>query len=226
MRYYPIQLDVQGRRCLVVGGGGVGTRKVDTLLSCGARVTVVSLKVTDGLRRLSACGAIRLWERAYAASDLEGIFLVNGATDDEELNRRVSADAAALNILCNIADRPEKCNFILPAVVQRGDLVLTVSTSGKSPALAKKLRHELERQFGEEYAVLLKLMGAIRKRLLAEAHAPEAHKPFFEKIVHSDILTWIRDGRLQEVNRLLTEILGEGWSAEDLLSKKDFYSGK
>jgi precorrin-2 dehydrogenase/sirohydrochlorin ferrochelatase len=87
--------------------------------------------------------------------------------------------------------------------------------------MAKKLRHELERQFGEEYAVLLKLMGAIRKRLLAEAHAPEAHKPFFEKIVHSDILTWIRDGRMQEMNRLLAEILGAGWSAEDLLSKED-----
>lgn len=221
MRYYPVQLDVHGRRCLVVGGGGVGTRKVDTLLSCGARVTVVSPEVTDGLRRLSACGTITLWERAYAASDLEGIFLVIGATDDEDLNRRISADAGQLNLLCNIADRPEKCNFILPAIVQRGDLVLTVSTSGQSPAMAKKLRRELERQFGEEYAVLLKLMGAIRKRLLAEAHAPEAHKPIFEKIVHSDILTWIRDGRMQEVNRLLAEILGEGWSADDLLSKED-----
>jgi precorrin-2 dehydrogenase/sirohydrochlorin ferrochelatase len=221
MRYYPIQLDIRDRRCLVVGGGGVGTRKVDTLLSCGARVTVVSPEVTDGLRRLSDCGAITLWERAYTAADLEGIFLVIGATDDEDLNRRISADAGQLNILCNIADRPEKCNFILPAIVQRGDLVLTVSTSGKSPALAKKLRHELERQFGGEYAVLLKLMGAIRKRLLAEAHAPEAHKPIFEKIVHSDILPWIRDGRMQEVNRLLAEILGEGWRAEELLSKMD-----
>lgn len=225
MRYYPIQLDVRGRRCLVVGGGGVGTRKVETLLACGARVTVVSPEVTDGLRRLSAGGAIRLWERAYAASDLEGVFLVIGATDDEELNRRISSDAAALNILCNIADRPEKCNFILPAIVRRGDLVLTVSTSGRSPALAKKLRRELERQFGEEYAMLLKLMGAIRKRLLAEAHAPEAHKPLFEKIVHSDILAWIRDGRMQEVNRLLAEVLGEGWSAEELLAQEDSCSG-
>jgi precorrin-2 dehydrogenase/sirohydrochlorin ferrochelatase len=225
MRYYPIQLDVKGRRCLVVGGGGVGTRKVDTLLSCGAQVTVVSREVTDGLRRLSAEGLIRLWERFYAASDLEGVFLVIGATDDEDLNFRISGDAAALNILCNIADRPEKCNFILPAIVQRGDLVLTVSTSGKSPALAKKLRRELEHQFGDEYAVLLRLMGAIRKRLLAEAHAPEAHKPIFEKIVHSDILRWIRDGRMQEANRLLAEILGDGWCAENLLSEEDDGSG-
>jgi precorrin-2 dehydrogenase/sirohydrochlorin ferrochelatase len=219
MRYYPVQLDIRGRRCLVVGGGAVATRKVGGLLSCGARVTVVSPQATEDLRRLGACGSITLWERAYAAADLAGMFLVIGATDDEDLNRKVSSDAEQLNILCNIADRPEKCSFILPAVVQRGDLVITLSTSGKSPALAKKLRHTLEAQFGEEYAVLLNLMGAIRRRLLAQEHAPEAHKPIFEKIIHSDILTWIRDGRMQDVNDLLKEVLGEGWRAEELLSE-------
>lgn len=221
MRYYPVQLDIRGRRCLVVGGGAVGTRKADGLLSCGARVTVVSPQFTEGLRRLGANGAITLWEREYAAADLADVFLVIGATDDEDLNRRVSADAEQLNILCNIADRPEKCNFILPAVIQRGDLVVTVSSSGKSPALAKKLRHELEGQFGEEYAVLLDLMGAIRKRLLAQEHAPEAHKSIFENIIHSDILTWIRDGRMHKVDRLLKEVLGEGWRAEELLAKRN-----
>jgi precorrin-2 dehydrogenase/sirohydrochlorin ferrochelatase len=221
MRYYPVQLDIRGRQCLVVGGGGVGTRKIETLLSCGARVTLVSLEVSDKLRRLSNRGDITLRERAYTASDLEGVFLVIGATDDEDLNRRISTDAAAFNVLCNIADRPEKCNFILPAIVQQGDLVLTVSTSGKSPALAKKLRTELERQFGEEYALLLKLMGAIRRRLLAKAHAPEAHKPIFEKIVHSDILSWIREGRMAEINRLLAEILDGSWRAEDLIAEED-----
>jgi len=221
MRYYPVQLDIRGRRCLVVGGGAVGTRKVDGLLSCGARVTVVSPQVTEDLRRLGARGAITLREREYAAGDLAGMVLVIGATDDEDLNRRVSADAERLNILCNIADRPEKCNFILPAVIQRGDLVVTVSTSGKSPALAKKLRRALEMQLGEEYAVLLNLLGAIRKRLLTQEHAPEAHKAIFEKIIHSDILAWIRDGRMQEVNRLLADVLGEGWRAEELLVKGD-----
>lgn len=221
MRYYPVQLDIRGRRCLVVGGGAVGTRKVDGLLSCGARVTVVSPQVTQDLRRLEAGGAITLWEREYATGDLAGMVLVVGATDDEDLNRRVSADAAQLKILCNIADRPEKCSFILPAVIQRGDLVITVSTSGKSPALAKKLRQALELQFGEEYAVLLDLLGGIRKRLLAQEHAPEAHKSIFERIIHSDILTLIRGGRMQEVNRLLTDVLGEGWRAEELLVRED-----
>jgi precorrin-2 dehydrogenase/sirohydrochlorin ferrochelatase len=221
MRYFPIQLDIRGRRCLVVGGGEVGTRKVKSLLACGARVSLVSPAVTDGLRELAARGAITLLEREYAADDLQGMFLVIGATDDERLNGRIRADAERLQILCNIADRPEQCNFILPAVVQRGDLVITVSTSGKSPALAKKLRQELQSQFGDEYAVLLDLMGAIRKRLLAEAHAPEEHKSLFERIVHSEILTWIRERRLQDIDGLLAAVLGDGWRAEDLLTQTD-----
>jgi precorrin-2 dehydrogenase/sirohydrochlorin ferrochelatase len=221
MRYYPIQLDIRGRNCLVVGGGWVGTRKVETLLCCDAQVRLVSPAVTEKLRRLSERGDIAWRKKEYAASDLESVFLVIGATNDEDLNRRISADAAAFNLLCNIADRPEKCNFILPAIVQRGDLVLTVSTSGKSPALAKKLRSDLEKQFGEEYAWMLKLMGAIRRRLLAQAHAPEAHKPIFEKIVHSEILVWIREGRMAEINRLLADLLGDGWRVEHLIADSD-----
>lgn len=219
MTYFPIQLDIRGRRCLVVGGGGVGTRKAQSLLACGGAVTVVSPAVTEELQRLAARGDLALRMREYDGADLEGAFLVIGATDDETLNRRVSADAERRGILCNIADRPEKCNFILPAVVRRGDLVLTVSTSGRSPALAKKLRRSLQAQFGEEYAVLLDLMGAIRRRLLAEAHAPEEHKPVFERLVHSDILTWIREGRRHEIDRLLAEVLGDGWRTDDLLAK-------
>jgi precorrin-2 dehydrogenase/sirohydrochlorin ferrochelatase len=221
MRYYPIQLDIRGRSCLVVGGGGVGTRKVKSLLACGAQVTVVSPAVTDGLRGLAARGDITLLEREYASGDLQGMFLVIGATDDDGLNRRVSADCERLRILCNISDRPEICNFILPAVVRRGDLVIAVSTSGKSPAVGNRLRQSLQSQFGEEYAVMLDLLGAIRERLLAEAHAPEEHKPIFERIVHSDILTWIRERRLQDIDHLLATVLGDGWRTEDLLSNTD-----
>jgi precorrin-2 dehydrogenase/sirohydrochlorin ferrochelatase len=217
MRYYPVQLDIRGRSCLVVGGGAVGTRKVAGLLDCGARVAVVSPEATDTLRRLAAEGRIALELRDYRPGDLGGVFLVIGATDDEALNRRLSADAGTAGILCNIADRPEACNFILPAVVKRGDLVLTVSTSGKSPALAKKLRMDLERQFGGEYGRLLELMGALRRRLLAEAHAPEAHKPLFEAIVQSDILALIRENRTEDIDRLLERTLGEGYRFDELM---------
>ncbi len=221
MRYYPIHLDIRGRSCLVVGGGGVGTRKANTLLSCGARVTVVSPQATEELRRMASGGLITLRERQYICTDLDDAFLVIGATDDEDLNRRISTDAERRNILCNIADRPEKCNFILPSIVQRGDLVITISTSGKSPALAKKLRQGLEAQFGAEYALLLEMLGAVRKRLLAQDHAPEAHKPIFEMLVNSDILNWIRQQRMEEINRLLAAVLGKGWRAEDLMPKAD-----
>lgn len=220
MRYFPIQLDIRGRPCLVVGGGRVGTRKAKSLLACGGRVTVVSPTVTDELHGLAAVGDLILRQRDYDQLDLQGMFLVMGATDDEKLNRRIRSDAERRKILCNIADRPELCDFILPAVVQRGDLVLTVSTSGRSPALAKKLRKDLQMQFGDEYKLFLDLMGAVRQRLLAEAHAPEEHKPIFERLVHSDILTWIRQGRRSDVDRLLVEILGEGWRVDELLAKK------
>ena len=217
MRYYPVHLDIQNRNCLVVGGGSVGTRKVKTLLDCGARVTVISLGVSQQLRELAASGDIILAERSYQSEDLNAVFLVIGATDDEKLNQQISSDADRLNTLCNIADRPEVCNFILPSIVHRDDLVITISTSGKSPALAKKLRQALENQFGEEYGTLLQLMGAIRKKLLQQAHEPEVHKPLFEQLINSDLIVMIQAGKTEEINTLLFDILGEGYNFEELM---------
>ena len=220
MKYYPVHLDINNRNCLVVGGGGVGTRKVRTLLACGARVTVVSLEASRQLNDLATSGEIKLEERSYQSNDLSGMFLVIGATNDEELNRQISGDADRLNTLCNIADRPEVCNFILPSIVHRDDLVITISTSGKSPALAKKLRKALENQFGEEYGQLLRLMGAIRKKLLRQAHEPEAHKPLFEQLLNSDLLGMLQENKIDDINALLFDILGEGFKFEELIQEK------
>jgi len=217
MRYYPINLDIQNRNCLVVGGGGVGTRKVITLLNCGANVTVVSPELSEQLRKLEGSAGLILQHRTYQFGDLEGMFLVIGATDDETLNRQISRDAEQRNMLCNIADRPAICNFILPSIVQRDDLVITISTSGRSPALAKKLRKALEARFGEEYGVLLRLMGAVRKKLLSQSHAPEAHKPIFERLINSDLTALIKEGKTAEINSLLFDILGEGYRFEELI---------
>ncbi len=217
MRYYPAYLDIQNRNCLVVGGGTVGTRKVATLLDCGANVTVISPIASQKLQDFATSGRMKLKQRPYETSDLDGMFLVIGATDDEGLNRQISRDADHLNTLCNIADRPEICNFILPSIVQRDDLVIAISTSGKSPALAKKLRKTLECQFGEEYGVLLNLMGAIRKKLLSQSHQPEAHKHLFEQLIAADLIAMIQKGKTAEIDALLIEVLGEGYNFKELM---------
>jgi precorrin-2 dehydrogenase/sirohydrochlorin ferrochelatase len=216
MRYYPAFLDVNARQCLVVGGGTVGTRKVRTLLECGARVTVISAEFSPVLQDLAARGLVTLKSDPYRSRDLEGMFLVIGATDDESLNQRVSEDAARRNMLCNIADRPKACSFILPAIVKRGDLVIAVSTSGKSPAFARYLRQRLETEFGPEYARFLELMGAVRRKLLAAAHAPEAHKPLFEALIDRGLVELIREGDEKKIDSLLREILGPDFSLDAL----------
>ena len=217
MRYYPIYLDVKDRKCLVVGGGAVGTRKVETLLECGAKVTVVSIDASEKLKKLSNSGLIRLKERAFQTDDLESVFLVVVATDDEDLNIKVHTAAERRRVLCNIADRPEACNFILPSIVSRGDLTIAISTSGKSPAFAKKLRKQLEAQFGDEYAEFLNLMGAIRKKLLSNDHEPEAHKHLFERLIETDLVQMLKNADTDAINTLLLEVLGDGYDFETLI---------
>jgi precorrin-2 dehydrogenase/sirohydrochlorin ferrochelatase len=217
MRYYPVNLDIKGRQCLVVGGGRVGSRKVDTLVQCGAVVTVVSAEVSPTVKQLADEKAILLKQRAYRASDVEGMFLVIGATDNETLNRQINADAERLNLLCNIADRPEICNFILPAIVRRGSFVMAISTAGKSPAFAKHVRKRLETQFGPEYGVVLELMGAIRSKLLAGAHEPEVHKPLFEQLIDGDLVALIKDQQIDRIDQLLERVLGPGYQYHQLM---------
>jgi len=221
IRDYPVYLDIMNRKCLVVGGGSVSTRKVMTLLECGAVVTVVSPVVGPELLELAEAGFIRWEKRTYRSSDLDGMFLVIGATDQKEVNHRIFADSEPLNKLCNIADRPEDCNFILPSVVRRGDLVIAVSTSGKSPAFAKHLRKDLENRFGEEYAEFLRLMGAIRKKLLSEGHEPEAHRHLFERLINEGLLERIRKGDRKAANRLLREIFGEQYRYDELMKTRE-----
>ncbi len=218
MRYYPICLDIRGRRCLVVGGGQVGTRKVATLLACGAQVTVVSPQVTDTITALADEGRIVWQARSYQSGDMTDAFLVIGATDDEALNRRIHADAEATGRLCNIADQPRLCNFILPSIVQQGDFMLAISTAGKSPAFAKHMRRQLQDQFGPEYGTMLDLMGAVRNRLLAQAHEPEAHKQLFNRLIDGGLLALIRMDDRQQIDRLLNTVLGKGYTYDDLMA--------
>jgi precorrin-2 dehydrogenase/sirohydrochlorin ferrochelatase len=159
---------------------------------------------------------VRHLQRPYCGDDLHGIFLVIGATDDAALNRRIHADAEQAGRLCNIADQPHLCNFILPAVVNQGDLTIAVSTGGKSPAFAKYLRRQLAAQFGPEYGAFLTLMGAVRAKLLRAQHAPETHKPLFEDLISRGLLDAVRAEDHRTIDHILVSVLGRDFSYDQL----------
>ena len=138
---------------------------------------------------------------------MDGAFLVVAATDNPSLNRRVSEVARRKGLLVNAVDQPSDCNFIVPSILKRGDLVIAVSTSGKSPALARSIREALEGVFGEEYEALLVLMGRLRGEILARGRSPEENKEVFQEVIRSDILAAIRENDMEKIASLLSEIL-------------------
>lgn len=165
MSYYPIFLDIRGRRCIVAGGGTVALRKVGLLLDHGAQVEVISPQLCAGISKLDADGAVKVISREYESGDLAGAFVVIAATDDRSTNERISEEARERGILVNVVDVPKLCDFIVPSYLRRGDLTVAVSTNGKSPALARKIRSEMEKDFGKEYADLVSLVEEIRSEL-------------------------------------------------------------
>jgi siroheme synthase, N-terminal domain len=208
MKYYPVNLDMTNKRCVVVGGGDIAERKVERLLECGAQVTVVSKSLTPVLKARKKTGQMDHIDRDYEDQALDGAFMVIGATDRNDVNERISKEAMARGLLVNIVDDPDRCNFILPSLVQQGDLSIAISTGGKSPALAKKLRKELEKQYGPEYQTLLVIMGILRKRILAGDQRAADNKVVFEDLVHSDILQAIREKDRGRVNTIIHDLTG------------------
>lgn len=172
--YYPVYLDLAGQKCVVVGGGKVAERKVRGLLEGGAAVTVVSPTLTEGLEDLCRAGRITHHSDRFHPKYLEGAVLVIAATDDPEVNREAAAEARARGLLVSVVDAPDQGNFLVPAVLRRGPLVISVSTSGLSPLLARMIRQDLERRYGPEYAQVLTAVGKLRSRLKSEVRDPEA----------------------------------------------------
>lgn len=212
MQYYPIFLDIKCKPCVVIGGGKVAERKVLSLLDAGAKVCVISPDATQGIKRLSQRKKLRLVQRHYESGDLKGAFLAYSATNNSSVNRMVFKEAQKKVVLLNVVDVPELCNFIVPSVVERGDLLIAISTSGKSPAMAKKIRQKLEREFGKEYAVFLKIMGIIRKGLLKKGMESDKNKKIFERLIDSPLLDLIRQKKRGEIDSLLREISGSGFT--------------
>ena len=209
MRYYPIFLDLSTHPCLVIGGGMVAERKVESLLQARGQVTVVSPTLTPKLRSWVADQVITAHERPYRSGDLKGFTLVFAATDDEELQRQIAAEAKAAGVFLNVVDRPALCSFIVPAIVSQGDLTLAISTGGASPALAKKIRHTLEQSFGPEYDLALRLLARVREQVVRTGLPAEERQRLFTALVDSPLLDYLRERQLDKLNALLQQLLGE-----------------
>ena len=164
---FPMFMKLAGKQCLVVGAGKVGEPKIGGLIDTGALVQVVAMEASDTVRGWAEAGKIGLELRRFSAADLDGKFLAVAATASNSLNRLIYRQAQQRGVLCNVVDVPEYCDFFYPAVVRRGDLQIAISTAGQSPSLAQKLRQQLERQFGPEYAAWVEQLGETRRLILA-----------------------------------------------------------
>jgi precorrin-2 dehydrogenase / sirohydrochlorin ferrochelatase len=215
MRYYPLFLDLQGKRCLVVGAGQVGRRKIRTLLECGGSVLVVDTSPPGpDLQPLLDTPGVEFACRPFRPEDVEGRVLVIASTDNEEVNWEISRVCASRNVLCNIVDQPEKCSFILPALHTQGDLTVAVSTSGMSPALSKRIRKDLNRVFGPEYGVLVRLMGRLRPIVIGLGLPTAENTRIFSAVIESPILETLRRSDREETVELLRTLLPEPLHAQ------------
>lgn len=160
--YYPVSLDLRSKKCVVVGGGQVALRKVKALAECKANVTVISPDLCAELVQMAERKEIKVLSRAYRAGDLSGAVIAVAATDDNETNRQIVTEARQERVPVNVVDDPEASDFIVPSYLRRGDVTIAVSTGGRSPALARKIRTRLEKDFGDEYASLAVLIDEVR----------------------------------------------------------------
>lgn len=223
MRYLPINLDVRGKRVVVVGGGMVAARKCLLLRESGARLTVVSPELAPVLQEIVGAGTVDYLARAYEPGDLMGAFLVYAATDRPEVNRAVAAAAHDAGILAEVCSDPDRGDFTTPAVVVRGDFTLAVGTGGLAPAFAGKIRRELEGRFDPAYGEALRLLGAVREKLLTANEANAYYKRILKELVDADLPLLFRTRNFAEIDKVLAARCGQGFSLATLgLPEKDY----
>jgi precorrin-2 dehydrogenase / sirohydrochlorin ferrochelatase len=196
MGFYPLSLDIGGRRCLVVGGGPIAERRVQSLLEAGASVTIVSPALTPTLNALAAAGRIRHLARRYEVGDLAGAVLAFVAVDDASVTPTVAREAQARGVWLNAADDPAHCSFYLPAVVRRGVLTVAVGSGGASPALTRALREHLDGVLGPEWATLGELAASARRDLRATGRAADAEA--WRRALAPDVRALVAEGRVDE----------------------------
>lgn len=193
MGLYPLNLEIKDKLCVVVGGGDIALRKIKTLLAAEAKVKVISPDFNDEIKLLED---VELVNRPFQKGDLGGALLAIAATDDEAVNKEVAADANESGVLLNVVDKPDLCHFFVPSVVKRGDLVISISTSGKFPGLSKKLRKRLEEEFGAEYAKYLEILAAARNKVIAKYADLSKRKAKLQQIAGLDLIDLIKSGQI------------------------------
>jgi precorrin-2 dehydrogenase/sirohydrochlorin ferrochelatase len=203
MRYYPICLDVKDKRCVIVGGGEVSARKIGFLLNCMADIVVISPQINEEINKFVQEKKIEWIDRDYKSNDLKGAFLVIIATDDQGLNKEISQKSRDLGILVNMASSAEDSTFILPAVLNRGSLSIAISTEGKSPALAKKIRDDLSIMFGKEYIRFVDLLGSLRQTVKNTFDNQLKRSIIWNKLLTSELLELLKKGRTDMIDTVL-----------------------
>lgn len=216
MKYYPINLDLRGRLAVIVGGGAVAERKCRTLLEAGAVVTLIAPRLSRGLNGLLEKGRITHLAREYRRGDLAQAYLVFAATGNQAISTAVAEEAAEWRIPANIADMPERSDFTTPASVARGDLLLTVSTGGTCPALAREICAALAGDYGIEYVLVLQILGAVRDKLLAVKKGSHATRDILRGLIAGNLPALVRSGAADGIERLLREVAGPGFSLAEL----------
>jgi precorrin-2 dehydrogenase/sirohydrochlorin ferrochelatase len=192
---FPVFLKLNGRRCLVVGGGAIAAQKLPGLIEAGADVTIVAPKLSAGVLRLVKPGQARWIEREFESDDIDGALLVVAATGDPDVNECIFRAATSRGILCNAVDEPERCDFYYPAVVRRGDLQIAISTNGKSPALAQRLRAELEAHFDAAYGEWLAWLGSVRELFFRTRIEPEKRRRALHQVASRAVYERFRASR-------------------------------
>jgi siroheme synthase-like protein len=196
--YYPIFLDVENRDVVIIGGGAVCARKAETMMRYGARVKVVAPEVTDEIKGWAKDGRLEVTRKKYDEADLAGASIVIASTDDACVNGRIARDCRRRKIPVNVVDVTHLCEFIVPAIVEHGSIQVAVSTGGKSPALARTLKENLQKFVGPEYAELNDLLGTLRPAAKKVLPTDTDRKRFFDGILAKGVLEMLRDGRRRE----------------------------
>ena len=206
--YYPVYIELREQPCVVMGGGKISEGKVDGLLAVRAKVTVISPDLTPHLYDLAEQKQIAYLPRTYQPGDLTGAFLVICATDQAEINHQVWQEASANHQLVNVVDDTPRCNFIAPSILRKGDLTIAISTSGKAPALAVRLKEHFQRELGPEYERFLELAGELREPLARHVPDFETRKSLWYELVDSEILGVLARGDITAAREIISHIVG------------------